>query len=219
MIPQTELDLGYRASERERYVIRSIELYLKNTSNTYFRSSIPEAMSGNSGWGHLNYPQNKDFPKKKEYLNTIFRNTCLHQAFDDLIQWGIFKLDPQCAYTMYGNYYKIRKYNLIDIQFGLLASKRTYRVLTEISKFPAIKDYKLFGHTRTLKKYGDTNHKTRLWASKIRGYYYIEIDDLIELGMIRSTDGSKGYKTYSITEHGKKFMEKNQQWMNEEYRI
>ena len=222
MIPQTELDLGSRAAERERYVIHALELYMKNTGYKYFHLHVPESISsGNSAWGYLKYPQDKEYPEKKQWKNTVFRNQCISHAIQDLKLWGIFEPDPQYYYRTHSELYKLREHNITDIQFGLYASKRIYRVLVEMSQFNSIKDYKMFGRTITSKKqsWNPDGFQASFYKCKLHRYRPIEVDDLIEYQLIDRTDGSKGYRLYSITEHGKNFMKNNQQYTNREYKI
>ena len=210
MTLKTELDLGIRAAERERYIISALNLYTEKTGYAYFHAHVPEAIaSGKSAWGHLKYPQNKE--KYDCHLN---------KSFGDLNHYGLFDIDPQYFYRNYSELFKIRDIDIDAIPFGLLASKRTYRVLTEISKVKIIKDYKLFGRVMTGKKVNYLNDfQPRYWKCKIRGYYFMEIDDLIQYGLITATDGSAGYRKYDITEYGRDFMRDNQQYLSDKYRI
>ena len=209
MIPKTELELGVRAAERERYVINALHLYTKNTGDQHFHTHVPQSMaSGDSAWGHLKYPQNK-----------VSYDRGISRAVSDLKLFGVFEIEPQFFYRHHSEFYKMRRMNINDIEFGIFASKRTYRVLTEISKFYSIKDYKLFSRTMTGKKSGTTDFQLRFWKGKIRGYFYVEIDDLVEYGLITKTDGSAGYRMYSITEQGREFMRDNKQHLSESYRI
>ena len=45
----------------------------------------------------------------------------------------------------------------------------------------------------------------------------MEIDDLIEYGFINITDGSAGYRKYSITDNGREFMRDNIQHLSKNY--
>ena len=208
MIPKTELDLGARAAERELYVIDTLRLYTKNTGAEYFPSHVPRAIAGGkSAWGYLEYPQDKGS-----------HDNHIAQAFSDLKLHGIFEVDPQYYYRNHSSLYKIKDVDAVE--FGIFASKRTYRVLTEISKFYSIKNYKLFGRVITGKKDKSTGFQPSFWKCKIiRGTYYVEIDDLINLGLITTTDGSEGYRKYSITDHGRDFMCTNNQYLSGNYRI
>jgi len=214
--PVIELDLGMRAAERERYVIEALKLYKNKNGYTWFHMHVPEAIAGgNSAWGHLPYPQERVNTK-----NDWSKNRDISRAVNDLKNWGIFEQDAQYHYRTHSDFYRLRENRIKDIEFGLYASKRIYRVLAEISKYQSIKDYKLFG--RTVLSKGTKHTKpiyVRRWKCKIRGYYFSEIDDLIEYGFITTTDGSKGYKLYTITAAGKAFMVNNQQYLNEDYRI
>lgn len=217
MTPKTELSLGYLAEEREKHVIQTLKLYTYNTGCEYFHSFIPEFLSrGNSAWGYVPYPQDKDNPK-----NASVRNRDISKAFYDLKHWGIFEIYPHAFYRDgFPDTYKLKHERIDDVKFGLLASKRIYRVLTEIHKCKTIKNYKLFGRSVLHKYNKHLDFQGSSWKCKILHMQcYSEIDDLIAYGFITSTDGSKGYKKYSITETGRDFMRDNLQYLNEEYRL
>ena len=166
MIPKTELELGVRAAEREKYVIDALRLYTKNTKDDYFHSQVADAMStGKSAWGYLEYPQSEKHCRGyRSYIS---------KAFDDLKLHGIFEVDAQYFYRNHSEFYKIRDMDIDNIELGLFASKRTYRVLTEISKYYSLKDYKLFGRRMIGKKSEYLNgFQLKFWKCKIRGYFY-----------------------------------------------
>jgi len=213
----SELDLGIRSAEREKHVIQALQLYTYNTGYHYFHSNIAAWISdGKSAWGYLPYPQDTEHAH-----NDIIRNRDIRKAFNDLKYWGLFEVSPQAFYRDgYPDSYRLKHERIKDIQFGLLASKRTYRVLTEISKVKLIKDYKLFGRTLLNKYNKHLDFQGSRWKCKIRHMScYVELNDLVEYGLITSTDGSEGYRLFNITEQGRDFMRDNKQYLNENYKL
>lgn len=214
MPPKTEIDLGRLAAEREKYVIDALRLYTKNTGYLYFHTHVPEALSnGNSAWGYLPYPQDTTHRD-----NDIKRDRDLSRAVSDLQTQGIFEINAQYYYRTHSEFYKLRDFDESDIEFGLFASKRIYRVLVEIFKVKSIRDYKLFGRTRLTKKCKYTNYQGSRWDCKLRGYYYSEIDDLVKYKLITRTKGNIGYRKYTLTKLGEEFMENNMQFLEDEYK-
>ena len=166
------------ASKREQWVVKVLKYFQNNNGFTYFHQYIPIFLSqGNSTWGYVD-------------PDGISESGMLRAFYDLEMYHDIFRIEPEYAEREYSKRWDFKEgFKCENIEFGKYAAERTYRVLSEIYKFGSIRDFKLFGK--------HLNGK----------YYYLEVEDLRAMGLVIYDDGSKGSRTYTITDKGKELCE------------